>query len=88
MEDHLYGRLTTLNKLKSVRDNPLKPKFQRNQADKAMHKIQAQLKDRKLMSLREQLIKATRAGDLHTVWKIENTIKDYEKNYQGIEHEQ
>lgn len=37
------------------------------------------------MSLRERLIKATKAGDLREVWKIENLMRDHERNYEGIE---
>ena len=78
MEDHLYGRLTTLNKLRSVRDDHSQHWFTRQRADRAINLIREQLKDRKLMSLRERLIKATRAGDLHEVLKIECLIRDHE----------
>jgi hypothetical protein len=78
MENYMFGRQTTLNKLKSVRDDHTKPSFRRIQADQAMSKIIDQLKDKKLMALRESLIKATQAGDTHAAWKIENQIKAYE----------
>jgi hypothetical protein len=85
MENQLYGRLTTLNKLRAVRDDGSKPKHVRRGADKSMYKIMAQLKDRKLMAFRERLIKATIAGDKYEVWKIENRMRAYEKRYEGIE---
>lgn len=78
MEEQLYGRLTTLKKLTKDRDNPNLHPFVRLQADKAIEKIKSQIKDRPLMAMRERLIKATRAGDLHEVWKIENQIRAYE----------
>jgi hypothetical protein len=78
MEQHLYGRLTTLNKLKDMRDNPEIHPHHREGAAKAMERIKTQLKDKKLMKLRERLIKATIAGDLHESWKIENQIKAHE----------
>lgn len=86
MEDYLFGRLTTLNRLKKVRDDFSKHPFHRQQADKAMSKIKLQLKDKRLNAMRERLIKATRAGDLHEVWKIENLIKHHE--HEEIDHVQ
>jgi hypothetical protein len=78
MEDYLYGRLTTLNRLKAVRDDPKKHKFHRLQADQAIARIKEQMKDRTLLGMRERLIKATRAGDLHEVYKIECSIRAHE----------
>lgn len=78
MEEQLHGRLTTLNKLKKDRDDYTLHPFNRLQADKAMHKIIDQLNDKELMSMRERLIQATRAGDLKEVWKIENQMRDHE----------
>lgn len=85
MENFLYGRLTTLNRLQAARDDVSKHRFSRTQADKAIRKIVAQLRDRQLMRLRERLIKATQAGDHHEQWKIENIIKAHEKNFEAIE---
>lgn len=81
MEEHLYGRLTTLNKLKSVRDDPDKPMLARKRADEAMSRIIRQLEDRRLMDMRMRLIRATRAGDYEASWKIENQIRAYEGRY-------
>lgn len=88
MEDHLYGRLTTLNRLKAVRDDPNKSKLARLSADRAMQKIQTQLKDRRLMALRERLIKATRAKDYSESWRIENQIRAYEGTYTSAEDQE
>lgn len=83
--DALFGRLTTLQKLDKVRNDPHKHKYRRMQADRAIKRIVAQLHDRALMRLRERLIRATVAGDLTAVWKIENQIRAYEGQYEGIE---
>lgn len=74
----MHGRLTTLNKLKADRDNYGLPKIVRKRADDAMKKIIVQLKDRKLMAMRERLIRASLAGDHHEVWKIQNLMKAHE----------
>lgn len=42
-------------------------------------KIQSQLHDKKLASMRERLVKATKAEDKLEMWKITNQIKDYAK---------
>lgn len=86
MEEQFHGRLTTLNKLKKDRDNPSLGPYTRMRADRAMKTIMSQLKDRKLMHLRERLIGATRAGDLKEVWKIENLMREHEK--KEIEHDE
>lgn len=78
MEDYLYGRYTTLNDLKKRRDDTTKPYFIRERAARAMNEIIEQLKDKKLMALRERLIKAARAGDKHEEWKIANLMREHE----------
>lgn len=88
MQNELYGRMTTLMKLKKDRDDVNLHPFNRLQADQAIEKIKKQLKDKPLMAMREQLIKATQAGDLTAVWKIENRIRAYEGKYKDIEDEQ
>lgn len=40
-------------------------------------KIKGQLHDKKLATMRERLMRATRAGDKLEMWKITNQIKDY-----------
>lgn len=81
----MYGRQTTLKRLKERRDDYSRHPFHRMQADRAIKKIIAQLRDRKLMRLRERLIKATIAGDQHMVWKLENQILVHEKNLEWLE---
>lgn len=78
MENHLHGRLTTLMKLNEDRNNPELGAFTRLSADKAHYKISQQLKDKKLMSLRERLIKASQAGDKYEMWKISNLMYQHE----------
>lgn len=89
MQDYLYGRYTTLERLRKVRDDPLKHPFHRWQADQSIGRILRQLESRPLMRLRERLIKATRAGDYHESWKIELLMRDYEykhhmRAYEGV----
>jgi len=78
MENFMHGRQTTLQKLNEDRNNPELGKFTRLQADKAYTKIIEQLKDKKLMALREQLIKASQSGDQNAVWKITNQMREHE----------
>jgi hypothetical protein len=51
--------------------------WERKRAYKVFSKIQAQLKDKKLMHMRERLRRALYAEDKHETWKITNQIKDY-----------
>lgn len=74
----MYGREGQLRELKRVMNDPTKPKFVRLQADRNYHKILKQLRDPKLMSLREQLIKATRNQDGPAVDKITQRMRAYE----------
>jgi len=81
----MYGRQTTLKYLKERRDDLSRHPFSRMQADRAIKNIMSQLRDRKLMRLRERLIKATLYGDDHAIWMIENQIRAYEKKFDWIE---
>lgn len=83
-----YGRLTTLNYLKERRDDARRHPIRRMQADKNIRAIVAQLKDRKLMRLRERLLRAQVYGDLHGVWLIENEIRAYEKKFDYVERKE
>lgn len=67
----MYGREGELSKLNRDRNNADLPPIVRLRADRAYKKIAEQLKDKKLMGLREQLIKATRAGDQEASMKIQ-----------------
>lgn len=78
----MYGRTGDLAKLNKDRNNPALPKFVRLQADKAHAKIVDQLKDKRLMRMRERLINATRAGDLNEATKIQRQMKAYQKQDQ------
>lgn len=81
----MYGRMTTLKRLRENRDDPAKHPFRRMQADRAIKKIMAQMRDRNLMHLRERLIRATLYGDLYWQWKLENQIRAHEKNFEAID---
>jgi hypothetical protein len=85
MKNFSYGRLTTLNYLKEHRDDARRHPYRRMQADRAIKTIIKQLRDRKLMRLRERLLRAQVYGDLHNVWVIENEIRAYEGRLGEIE---
>jgi len=74
----MYGRGNELLRLNRDRNDYSLPRFVRNQADKAYKKIAAQLKDRKLMKLRWQLIKANKAHDIQYAGKIEVQMRIYQ----------
>ena len=73
----MYGRAGDLKKLNADRNNSSLPKFVRKQADKAYYTIVEQIKDKKLMRLRLQLINATKAGDLKEASKIEQQMRSH-----------
>lgn len=81
----MYGRMTTLRRLKDARDDPSRHPIRRMQADRALRKIMAQLRDRKLMGLRERLIRATKYGDQKAVQQIENEILVYEGKLDQVD---
>ena len=72
-------RLSDLRKLDEVRKDYSKPMSVRFIADRSFKRIQQQMKDPKLNSLREQLAKASKAHDEHESWKIERQIKEHLK---------
>ncbi len=73
-----YGREGQLENLNKVRNDPTKQRWVRRSADRAHARIRDQLKDRKLMAMRERLIKAARAGDAKEQAKIQQQMRDYE----------
>lgn len=73
----MYGRAGELTRLNKDRNNPSLSRFQRKMADEAHSKIVEQMKDKRLMRMREQLIRATRAGDLEAANKIQLRMRDY-----------
>lgn len=75
----MFGRDGELKRLNDDRNNSRLSKFVRQQADKAYHEIVRQLKDRKLMGMRLQLINASRAHDSVTAEKIQLQMRDYLK---------
>lgn len=81
----MHGRLNTLNHLREARDNPAKLPHRRMEADRAIKKIMAQLRDRKLMHLRDRLINASIAGDKYWMWKLENQMLAYNRNFGEID---
>lgn len=74
---HYSGYEGSLKKLHADLNNHSLPYIQRLGADKARKKIMNQLADKKLMSLRERLIKASRAEDEQAIIKITKLIRDH-----------
>lgn len=75
----MYGRDGELMRLKRDMQNHKVFKFHRQLAHKKYLQIVAQLKDKKLMRLRWQLLNAHRARDAKYVEKLVLQIRDYEK---------
>ena len=73
----MFGRAGELERLNRDRNNPKLPHIVRDRADRAYAKIVEQMKDKKLMSMRERLINATRAGDMDAARKIQLQMRDY-----------
>ena len=73
------GRHYDLLRLKAVIDNPLKSRYAKYQADRAIKDILRQAKDRKLSRMRARLIGAAKNYDQHEEWKISQQINDYLK---------
>lgn len=71
----MYGREGDLKRLNDDRNNPSLSRFVRQQADKAHATITSQIKDKKLMRLRTELINAARANDLEAQNKIAMQMK-------------
>jgi hypothetical protein len=78
----MYGRAGDLAKLNRDRNNIQLPNIVRLRADRAHATIVAQLKDKKLMRLRERLINATRAGDEYEARKIEIAMRAHRQEDQ------
>lgn len=75
----MYGRGEQLATLKQRYNDPTVPRFARKRAHMAYWRIVRQLKDRRLMGLRSQLIRASLAQDGAQVDKITRRIRAYEK---------
>lgn len=71
----MYGRAGDLAKLNKDRNDPRLPNIVRLRADRAHATIVEQMKDKKLMRLREQLINAVLAGDQDAQIKIEVAMR-------------
>jgi len=73
----MYGREKDLLQLNKDRNDHSLDKFVRTRADKAHSKITNQLKDKKLMSLREQLIRASKARDQSAEQRIQQQMREH-----------
>lgn len=58
------------------------PRHIRNAADRAIKKIERQLADKRLMGMRERLMKATSAHDESEIIKITKSMRAYNKEDQ------
>jgi hypothetical protein len=77
-----YGWEGTLERLNVTRNDWSEPAHIRRAADRNYRKIVSKLADRKLMALRERLIKATQAKDERSVILITQQIRYYEHEDQ------
>ncbi len=73
-----FGREGQLAKLNRTRNDYTKSVFVRQMADTTFKKIQRQLEDKKLMAMRERLIKAAEANDEYEMVKIQQQMRAYE----------
>lgn len=74
-----YGRERDLYDLHRQMHDTKLPMWRRKAANRTFVQIQDQLRDRRLMGLRESLLKANAANDKLYIWKITNQMKDYLK---------
>lgn len=75
----MYAREGELAKLNRDRNDILLPMSARKDADKAFQKILSQMRDKKLMAMRERLVKAARAGDEEQIHRITLQMRSYSK---------
>lgn len=75
----MYGRTGELKRLGRDRNDYTLSKLVRKRANEAFVKIVRQMRDKKLMSLRQRLIRATQAGDQGASHRIQLQMRDYIK---------
>jgi hypothetical protein len=75
----MYGRTGELLRLNKDRNDYTLSRIVRSRANEAYVKIANQIKDKKLMSLRLRLIRATQAGNMKISEKIQMQMRDYLK---------
>lgn len=73
------SRIKDLQQLKVWMNDPKYSMARRKMFFRTYQKIQSQLHDQKLASMRERLVKATKAENKVEMWKITNQIKAYAK---------
>lgn len=73
-----YGRVSTLEYLDKASKDQTIPVAARARASRAIRKIEAQSKDKKLMNLRAALVSAHRNQDLDAAQAIEVQIRRHE----------
>lgn len=72
-----WGWEGSLERFNKERNDVTLPAKRRYLADKARKKIMAKMEDKKLMAMRERLIKASKAGDERAVIQITKEIRWY-----------
>lgn len=85
-ETYDHGRHGELTKLNKQRNDFNETHVTRAAADKAHAKIVRQMKDKKLMGMRERLIRAAQAADRYEVAKITAQMKDHTKEDRETGH--
>jgi len=73
----MYGRTGDLERLNKDRNDFSLSRFVRLRADMAHREITNQIKDTKLMSLREQLIRAAKAHDSEAEQRIQRQMRQH-----------
>lgn len=73
------GRYNDLAKLQAILNDSSKSVSDKRKANSVKQDILRQLKDKKLMALRERLVRAAQNFAEEAEWKIANQIKDYMK---------
>lgn len=68
-----------LKHIRSVMNDPSRSLARKRMAYKAAKTIVKQMRDRKLREMRHRLVKAARAYDESSEWKLTNLIRDYLK---------
>lgn len=73
------SRIMTMTRLQRELNDPKVPMETKRKAFKLKSKLQKEMKDPILASMRERLFLAVRTEDKYEVWKITCQIKDYMK---------
>lgn len=73
------ARIRTIARLNAELSDPSVPMSTKRKAHRLKAKLQKQMKDKKLATMRERLTMAVTANDKYETWKLTCQIKDYLK---------